>query len=162
MHSIKIAGNSDIDLIRVLCFQVWPQTYSSIISQQQIDYMLDMMYSKTSLEKQMSDGAQFVIVYHNEEPVGFASFQKIENGLFKLHKIYVLPQQQGKGTGRFLLDYIIQQIKNKNGTALQLQVNKQNEAKSFYEKIGFVVIEECQFDIGNGFIMDDYVMKKKI
>jgi diamine N-acetyltransferase len=162
MYNFRNADIQDIDLIRQLCFKVWPQTYASIISQGQIDYMLEMMYSEASLKKQMEDGAQFIIVYDEAGAVGFASFGETRPGIFKLHKLYVLPSQQGKGTGRLMLDYIVSEIRKQNASALQLQVNRRNNAKFFYEKNGFTVIKEFDFDIGNGYVMDDYVMEKKL
>lgn len=162
MPDIRKATSHDISLIRELTFQVWPQTYATIISKEQIDFMLEMMYSQSSLQQQMKDGCQFILVYDEAEPVGFASYQETEPGIFKLHKIYVLPSQQGKGTGRFVIDYIINEIQQQGATALQLQVNRNNNARSFYEKIGFAVILEADFDIGNGYFMNDYVMEKKL
>jgi diamine N-acetyltransferase len=163
MLSIKKAGVEDISLIRELCFKIWPQTYAAIISKEQIDYMLDLMYSEESLKKQMlEDNCRFIFVYHDERPVGFASFGPAEPGIFKLHKIYILPDQQGKGTGRFVIDHIINTIKAENISALRLQVNRRNKAKDFYEKIGFSVLYEFDFQIGNGYVMDDYLMEKKL
>jgi ribosomal protein S18 acetylase RimI-like enzyme len=161
--SIKNTSVDDIPLIRELTFNVWPQTYASILSQQKIDYMLEMMYSESSLKKQMmEDRCQFIFAYDETEPVGFASYQEISPTTWKLHKIYILPTQQGKGTGKFVIDHIIKEIQQQGATALQLQVNRHNKARSFYEKIGFTVIEEADFDIGNGFFMNDYVMEKKL
>lgn len=160
MFSIRKATTDDIPLIRELCFQVWPQTYSNILSNDQIEYMLDMMYSESSLQKQMTEGAQFIVVSENNNPVGFASYQETAPTIFKLHKIYVLPSQQGKGTGRYVIDHIINEIKPSGATALQLQVNRGNKARSFYEKLGFSVIKEIDLDIGNGYVMDDYIMEK--
>jgi ribosomal protein S18 acetylase RimI-like enzyme len=162
VFKIKIATSENIPLIRELTFKIWPQTYAAILSQEQIDYMLDMMYSESSLQKQMNEGSQFIIVYDNEEPVGFAAYLSKELSIFKLDKIYILPSQQGKGTGKFVIDYIINDIKQKKAKSLQLQVNRYNKARSFYEKLGFVVIDEKDFDIGNGYFMNDYVMEKKI
>ena len=65
--------------------------------------MLEMMYSEVSLQKQMADGCRFIIVYNEAQPVGFASYQEIESSVFKLHKIYVLTSQQGKGIGKELV-----------------------------------------------------------
>lgn len=161
--TVRNATINDIDLIRELTYKVWPQTYSSIISKEQIDYMLEMMYSKNSLVDQMSEGAQFIIFQDNKEAVGFASYKQVDTTTYKLDKIYVLKTQQGKGTGKFVIEYILQQIKNEGGNSLQLQVNRNNvNAKSFYEKIGFSVIKEADFEIGNGYFMNDYVMEKKI
>lgn len=162
MYKIREAGIADITLIRELTYQVWPQTYAAIISAAQIDYMLDMMYSETSLQQQMENGAQFIIVYENDTPVGFASFQQTAPSLYKLHKLYVLPSQQGKGTGRYLIKHIIETIKPLGAAALQLQVNRNNTAKQFYEKLGFTAIKEIKLDIGNGYVMDDYIMELKL
>jgi ribosomal protein S18 acetylase RimI-like enzyme len=163
MFKIKHATIEDIPLIRELTFKVWPQTYSSILSKEQIDYMLEMMYSESSLEKQMTEEAShFIIVYENDTSAGFASFAETEPLKWKLHKIYILPTQQGKGTGKFVIDYIIKTIRDQNARSLQLQVNRFNKAKEFYERLGFTVIKIADFDIGNGYFMNDYVMEKII
>src|SRR4026208_290283 len=117
MFEIKKAGTDDIPLIRELTFRVWPQTYASILTQEQIDYMLDMMYSEASPERQMTtEECQFIIVYENGNPVGFASFAEAEPKRWKLHKIYVLQNQQGKGTGRFVIGHILDEVKKKNAS----------------------------------------------
>ncbi|MEI9808163.1 MAG: hypothetical protein WDO16_09960 [Bacteroidota bacterium] len=41
-------------------------------------------------------------------------------------------------------------------------MNRSNNAKLFYEKIGFIVIREEDIDIGNGYLMNDYVMEKQV
>lgn len=159
--STRNTTTAHISLIRELTFKVWPQTYATIISKKQIEYMLEMMYSETSLQKQMAEGCQFIIVYDEAEPVGFASYQEIEPSIFKLHKIYVLTSQQGKGTGKFLINWILNEIQKKSATSLQLQVNRDNNARVFYEKLDFIVIEEADFGIGNGYFMKDFIMEKK-
>jgi len=163
MFEIKKAGTGDIPLIRELTFRVWPQTYAGILSQEQIDYMLEMMYSETSLNKQMTeDGCQFIIVYEDGNPVGFASYSEEEARRWKLNKIYVLQNQQGKGTGKYVINFIIEEIKKQNANSLFLQVNRYNNAKAFYEKLGFTEIDFINLDIGNGYFMNDYVMEKKL
>ena len=162
MFTIRRASVDDIPLIRELCFKVWPQTYAPILSQAQIDYMLGKMYSEESLQNQMQNGSQFIFVYEDEEAVGFAAYFERSPSVFKLDKIYVLPSQQGKGTGRFVIDRIIDEIKQKGASALQLQVNRYNKARNFYEKLGFAVIDEKDFDIGDGYFMNDYVMEKRL
>jgi diamine N-acetyltransferase len=162
MYNIRNASVEDIPLIRELTNKVWPQTYAVILSAAQIEYMLEMMYSGQSLQKQISGGAEFIIVYEDGVAVGFASYQEIKPAVYKLHKLYVLPSQQGKGTGRYVIGHILQTIKEKGAATLQLQVNKHNKAKDFYEKNGFTVLEEIKLDIGGGYIMDDYVMEKKV
>ena len=163
MFEIKKAVTGDIPLIRELTFRVWPQTYANILSQKQIDYMLEMMYSEASLKKQMTeDACQFIIVYEDGNPVGFASYSEEGAQRWKLNKIYVLQNQQGKGTGKYVINYIIEEIKKKNANSLFLQVNRYNNAKTFYEKLGCIEIDFSNLDIGNGYFMNDYVMEKML
>ena len=124
--------------------------------------MLDLIYSEASLQKQMNDKHHFIIVHEGDPPVGFASYSETHPQIYKLHKIYVLPTQQGKGTGRFVIDQVVTTIKARGGKRLQLNVNRNNKAKDFYEKLGFAAIGEENIDIGNGYFMNDYVMEKKL
>ena len=158
---IRKAYPADIPLIRDMAHKIWPQTYGSILSQEQLEYMLNLLYSEKVLHEQMEDNIEFIIAYDGVHPVGFASFGLIEPSIYKLHKIYVLTSQQGKGTGRFIIDQLIKAMKAKGATALQLNVNRRNNAQNFYEKLGFVVMREEDVDIGNGYYMNDYVMEKK-
>ena len=160
MHVVQKATVNDIPLIRQLTFAIWPQTYSSLLSKDQIDYMLELIYSKVSLQKQMEiDGATFIIIYNDNKPVAFASYSQTKPGTWKLHKIYVLATQQGKGTGKFIINYIIDEIKQQQAKALQLQVKRDNPAQHFYTKLGFSIIDTADFDIGNGYFMKDYIME---
>jgi RsiW-degrading membrane proteinase PrsW (M82 family)/ribosomal protein S18 acetylase RimI-like enzyme len=159
---IRKAYPADIPLIRDMAYKIWPVTYGSILSKEQIDYMLDLIYGEKVLHEQMENNIEFIIVYDGVHPVGFASFSLIEAQVYKLHKIYVLPSQQGRGTGRFIIDQLVKAMKTKGAITLQLNVNRHNNAKSFYEKLGFVVIKEEDIDIGNGYFMNDYVMEKRL
>lgn len=159
---IRKAYPHDIPLIRDLSDKIWPQTYASILSPEQMAYMLEMMYSEQSLNEQMKNGHEFIIIYDGVQPIGFASVSTAEPFVFKLQKLYVSPEYQGKGTGRFAIQEIIKAIKQKRATSLQLNVNRNNNAKAFYEKIGFTVIKEEDVDIGNGYWMNDYVMELQL
>ncbi len=160
---ITRAGLSNRAFIRSVSERTWPSTYGHIISQEQIDFMLDWMYSDASLEKQMNTGCEFYIASKQNDngdldPVGFCSVSP-EDGAHKLNKLYVLPVAQGTGAGKALLNKAIEVAKAAGSTSLFLQVNKQNTAYTFYLKKGFIKELEFKFDIGNGFYMDDYVMR---
>lgn len=160
MTSVRKATVKDIPLIRELTFAIWPQTYAALLTPDQIAYMLEMMYSEASLQKQMeADGVIFIIIYDDDKPVAFAAYNEIKPQLWKLHKIYVLASQQGKGTGKFIINFIVNEIKMQNAKALQLQVKRDNPAQHFYTKLGFTIIETADFDIGNGYFMKDYIME---
>jgi len=160
--SIQKASSKDILIIRELAEKVWPQTYSPIQSAEQISYMMELIYSPGSLCRQMENGHQFILLFDEENAVGFASYSEMEPSLFKLHKLYILPGGQGRGAGRFMVDFIIKDIKMKGATSLLLNVNRKNKAKSFYEKLEFKVIREEDIDIGGGYFMTDYVMEKNL
>jgi len=160
--TLRKAYPGDIPLIRKMAEEVWPVTYGNILSPTQLDYMMKLIYSEKSLQDQMEKGQEFIVTYDGVEPIGFASIGLIEPKAYKLHKIYVLPSQQGKGTGKFIIDQLSKAIISKGGHSLRLNVNRFNNAKLFYEKMGFKVISEEDIDIGEGFFMNDYVMEKKL
>jgi ribosomal protein S18 acetylase RimI-like enzyme len=161
--TIKIATDSDIQTIRTLAHAIWPVSYRDMISAEQISYMLQMMYSEDSLKRQMHDeSCTFLIAEQDHTPLGFASYAAVGDGRFKLHKLYVLPAKQGSGVGKRLLHEVLQMVVHAGGSSIELQVNKHNKAKDFYRAMGFAVERELVLDIGGGFVMDDYVMTKKL
>jgi ribosomal protein S18 acetylase RimI-like enzyme len=162
MTSIKRAAFSDLPVIHELAHRIWPDAYSEILSPEQLKYMLEQIYSLASLENQfLAWKHTFILILDNDTPVGFASFSPKEKNMkiYRLHKIYVLPQQQGSGTGKLLLAHIINSIKSLGATFLELNVNRNNKARLFYEKQGFTIVGEEDIDIGQGYFMNDYVMK---
>jgi GNAT superfamily N-acetyltransferase len=166
MTEIQItrAGLTDRDFIRSVSERTWPSTYGHIISQEQIDFMLEWMYSDDSLATQMNTGCEFYIANMNGSDIGFCSVspEKEEDSneiAHKLNKLYVLPTAQGTGAGKALLNKSIEVAKAAGSSSLFLQVNKLNTAYTFYLKHGFIKELEFKFDIGNGFYMDDYVMR---
>ena len=164
MITVKEAGSADIPAIQQLATITWATAYASILPQEQMSYMLDLFYSTNSLQKQMDEGHRFIMAMDSGEAVGFASWSLKADSLavYRLHKIYIAPNQQGKGVGKSLFDFILSDIKSHNATDLELNVNRYNKARQFYEKIGFVVVNEEDVDIGNGYFMNDYVMNLKV
>src|ERR1044072_3452153 len=124
---IREATKNDIEIIQQLTYAIWPVTYGSILSADQLNYMLELIYSKTSLQNQMHEGHHFLIVEDDRTPVAFADYGLLKDDVYKLHKIYVLQNQQGKGIGKLLIDHVIKEIKEKNATALVLNVNRNNK-----------------------------------
>lgn len=162
-----ITKNTDENFtsIREIAKEVWPIAYGTILSREQLDYMMEMMYSVTSLQQQANEkGNHFILAMENEIPVGFAAYEFNYNKKpkTKIHKIYILPNHQAKGIGKQLMDFIINKAKERHQKALILNVNKKNIAIRFYERIGFTISFEEVIDIGNGYVMDDYVMEKSI
>ncbi len=159
---IRKANENDRAIIRQIAEITWPVAYSDIISQEQIRYMLDMIYADEALLEQMQKGHQFYIAEFEKEPIGFASVSLEGNEGCKLNKLYILPNIQKTGAGKALLQEAITYTRLQQQNRLFLQVNKENKAKDFYSRMGFTIEREYTLDIGNGFIMDDYIMQMTI
>jgi GNAT superfamily N-acetyltransferase len=165
MHNevvVRRADAEDINIIGFLAHQVWPKAYENILSPEQLRYMLQLIYNPAALRDQMFHQHHvFLIAELEEEPVGFASFSKTAApGTYKLHKLYVRTDIQGRGLGRVLIDAVLEELKPLKPTVLLLNVNRHNKARVFYERMGFTIIREEDIDIGNGYFMNDYVMEK--
>lgn len=158
---IRNANPDDLKVISDIAHRTWPVSYRNMISQQQIDYMLGMMYSSESLRKQsIDDGHEFFILSTDGKDVGFASISSETNLRCRLQKLYVLPETQGTGAGKLLLQHVETTLKNRGIEILELTVNKNNPALNFYKKMNFAISNSFVLDIGGGFVMDDYLMEK--
>lgn len=162
MLEIRKANLDDILLIRDLAHRTWPNAYKDILSTEQLSYMLELIYSAGSLEEQITKFKhQFLFILESNTPIGFAAYSLFNDpSNFRLHKFYILPTEQGKGLGKFLLEYLVDEIKSKGGIRLELNVNRHNRAISFYKKLGFEIVSNEDIDIGNGYFMNDFVMLK--
>ncbi|RRB06959.1 GNAT family N-acetyltransferase [Larkinella rosea] len=160
----KTATVSDIDSIISLQEQIWEPTYRAILDQEQINYMFQAIYSREALLEQMvKQQHAFILAYSDEKLIGFASYSKNSSAedRFKLHKIYVLPSEQGKGSGRLLLEEVMRRCVAAGGTRLYLNVNRYNKARQFYERLGFEVVREEDIPIGP-YWMNDFVLEKAL
>ena len=161
MFTIRKATLEDIEMINRLAWIVFPHTYKEILSPEQMEYMMDWMYSPENLHKQMTeDGHIYYLAFEGDEPAGYLSIQPEGEHTYHLQKIYVLPSFQGKKLGKLLFEQAIKAIKELHPEPCQmrLNVNRQNKALTFYEKMGMKKVDEGDFHIGNGYYMNDYIM----
>ena len=165
MITILDAGLNDIKTIQEITNITWPITYGEILSKEQLDYMLGLFYSEEALAKQIENKEQlFYLISDSESIIGFIGIEHNykNEAITKIHKIYLLPETQGKGIGKKVFDEIQNMALENNSKGLLLNVNRYNTALGFYKKIGFEVVEEVNIEIGNGYLMEDYVMGKII
>lgn len=153
------AGEPEIDAIKTIAYPAWESTYLKIVSQEQFDFMYNEMYSDSSLKKQIAEGHKFFILYEDKKPAAFVSFIK-NNNTIRIPKLYVHPSHQKKGFGKILLNKVAELNREKYGV-IELNVNRFNPAKFFYQKLGFKITEEIDVPIGKYF-MNDYIMQKEI
>jgi GNAT superfamily N-acetyltransferase len=161
--SIRTANPSDIPTIGQLAEESWWPAYSSFISAEQISYMLNEMYSPEALVQQFREGITFLLVERNGLALGFAAFSETNTleQVFKLHKLYLLPSEQGKGTGKLLIEEVGSQAKKLGGLILELNVNRGNKAVNFYKNQGFDVHQTLDIPY-HTFVLNDYVMRKAL
>lgn len=165
MNEVKIlkAGENDLPVIHDMAQIVFRHTYLDILSPQQMEYMMEWMYSLPNLHKQLSEGHVYFIAYISGRPCGYMSIQKegIDSGImvFHLQKIYVMPSEQGKGVGKLLFNLAVDYVTNSFlPSRIELNVNRNNNAVGFYHHIGMRILREGDFHIGEGFYMNDYIM----
>ena len=165
MITISEAGLSDIKTIQEITNITWPITYGEILTKEQLDYMLDLFYSEEALAKQIENKEQlFYLISDSESTIGFIGIEHNykNEALTKIHKIYLLPETQGKGYGKIVFESIEKLALENNSAALLLNVNRFNTALNFYKKLGFDIKETVDIEIGNGYLMEDYVMGKAL
>lgn len=164
MIKIADAFENDIPAIIQIAEKTWWPTYSSILSPDQIRYMLETLYSHEVLRQTMiCESQKFLVLHADKGPQGFASFgaRSEDHNIYKLHKIYVIPENQGKGYGKMLIEEVKNRIRKKNVYTLDLNVNRFNPARTFYEKMGFKVLREEDIPIGK-YWMNDFVMRLEL
>jgi diamine N-acetyltransferase len=159
--SARPALPADLPTIIQLAQKIWQDWYPAIIGQTQVDYMLQRMYSTQSLEAQMSEkGHQFHILMADNQPVGYCSISADNCKDFFIHKFYIDTRQHRKGLGKYLMAYIVD---NYQPQTLRLTVNRKNFIPiNFYFREGFVIEKVEDFDIGDGYFMNDFVMLRKV
>jgi ribosomal protein S18 acetylase RimI-like enzyme len=161
MIEFRIVDNKKaIAQVYNLAKEIWNQHYLPIIGQEQVDYMLDKFQSERAIKEQIAEGYKYYLIIDNQidnqVEVGYFSVKDKAAKLF-LSKLYVLDSFRGKGIGKQGIKFIKSTF---NNPVIQLTVNKNNfNSIAFYKKVGFKIVEDVVTDIGNGFVMDDYVME---
>lgn len=163
MNSYTTITQNDFQQVFNLSKEIWNDNYKNMICQEQIDYMLDMMYNPKRLQQDLNEGYQWELIYHNNKLIGYLAYViKKDNRVF-LSKIYLKTSVQGLGLGKLALQRVKDYAKINNCKAVYLTVNRGNKKGiRAYKKAGFIIIAEEDFDIGNGYIMDDYVFEFNI
>jgi diamine N-acetyltransferase len=158
--TLRRANAGDVPLIAGLAARIWRAHYIPIIGQAQVDYMLGIMYDEKSLAKQMEEGHSFFLATAGDQTVGYVSLSEKNKGEYFLHKFYIETTEQGRGLGKKIFEKILSL--HSDIETFRLTVNRKNyKSINFYFKVGFVIEEVKDFDIGGGFLMEDFVMVYK-
>jgi ribosomal protein S18 acetylase RimI-like enzyme len=153
----KNATENDIPVIIKLADAIWKKHYVPLIGMTQVEYMLNEIYSPESIARQMREQQNYTLVYDDQTPVGYIAISTKDNKNYFLHKFYIEVGEHGKGIGSQLFEHMLHTMKTLE--TIELTVNRQNyKSVNFYFKHGFTIKDIADFDIGNGFFMNDFVM----
>ena len=155
----RIATHKDIKAIREIANKTWFVTYEPILGKEQPKFMFDEIYSEAALAKQMDEGQIFILQYLADNVLAFASYSENGEFTYKLNKLYLNPDFQGGGYGKKLITFVEENVKSLGAKNLDLNVNRYNKARFFYEKVGFEIIKEEDIPFGE-YWMNDFVMRK--
>jgi ribosomal protein S18 acetylase RimI-like enzyme len=161
--TFRPATVADIPLVRDLAERIWRASYSAMLAPEQIDYMLAWMYSPRKLADDVAAGTKWEIALIQEVPVGYFAVSASEGGHAVLHKIYLLPEYQGRGLGQTMLERVFALAAMHEAAEITLRVNRLNaRALRAYERAGFRRVDSIVSDIGGGFVMDDYILVRAL
>ena len=161
MHvSFMRAGKEDIPALQSLARLIWKEAYSAILSDDQIKYMLELMYSGKVITRELFSGVVWDIIVDNNNTCGFLSYAFGEDNSVKLSKSYIEKEARGKSVAAESINRVLRYAEDNGKKSVFLTVNKNNKrAIRAYEKNGFTITDSVITDIGNGFVMDDYIME---
>ena len=161
---LRVGGAGDIPVVQALAGEIWRRHYPGILSIEQIDYMLAHGYSHEALTRFVTgDDAGLVLAEHDGRAIGFAAWYRVDDTATKLDKLYVLPEHHGAGVGRALIERVAALARERGAATLTLNVNRNNVgALRAYERCGFAIRERGDFPIGNGFVMEDFIMARAL
>lgn len=158
MVIIAQAKQKDAIIIHELAHRIYFPTYDGILSHAQMEFMLQKSYTVEALQQSMESDQDFYIISENQNPVGFIALKHKDHQVLRIEKLYLLPETQGKGMGRELINFAISYAQKSDKSILELNVNRGNNAYYFYLKMGFTVVQEVDIPYF-GYILDDYVMQ---
>jgi GNAT superfamily N-acetyltransferase len=158
---VKVTTKEDIILLAKKADTVWHEYFKSILSSEQIDYMVEKFQSEKAITKQIEEsGYEYYFIIEDNEIAGYTGIKKEEEKLF-ISKLYLLKEFRGKGLSSLCFKFIEDYLKKNNLKSMYLTVNKYNENSiNVYKHWGFDIVRAEKNDIGNCFYMDDYIMEK--
>lgn len=156
---VPVTSRAQIEQVAHLAREIWHEHYGTLLGKAQIEYMLAKFQSAEAVARQLAhQGYLYYLIMIDGQACGYLGLQPQENALF-LSKLYVQKRARGRGVARQALALMRRVCREKGLPKIYLTVNKQNASKQVYEALGFTITKEETTDIGQGFVMDDYIME---
>lgn len=160
----RVTKTTEIQTVEKLANKIWNSHYVPIIGQNQVNYMLEKFQSFNAIKEQINNNYEYFLIFKNKKAVGYLCL--VPDNLSKkimISKIYINENNRGSGFGKQLIDFTINLAQNRKIKTIWLTVNKNNNNSiNWYKKLNFKITEKVEMDIGNGYVMDDYVMELTI
>lgn len=162
MEINQVSKSEQLIIIETLAEEIWHEHYTPIIGEHQVDYMLGKFQSVEAMTEHIQNGSSYFLILVDNAPIGYMGVELLSETLF-LSKFYLIEPARGKGYGKMMIAHLETLAKEKDLNTISLTVNKYNTSSiKMYEKVGFVISGSVVKDIGEGFVMDDYQMEKKL
>lgn len=162
LQFVPVMDEIQVKELAQLAFEIWNQHFVPIIGQGQVDYMLERFQSDAAMTQQISEGYCYFFFHYNGRNVGYIGI-KAEDGALFLSKLYLKKAYRGRKLAKQAIAFLEQLAQKEGLSKIWLTVNKYNyDTIAVYQKSGFCIVREQVADIGNGFVMDDYIMEKPI
>jgi len=160
----KVVNTIDIEITARLAHKIWNQHYVAIIGQKQVDYMLDKFQSIKAIKSQINKGYEYFLVLNDKKAIGYLCLiADYTSKKLMISKIYTEKAVRGRGFGLQMINFTKKTAREKEMKTIWLTVNKYNSnAISWYEKLNFEIVKEIKKDIGNNYIMDDFVLELQV
>ena len=160
---VKVKNKKQAERAAQLAQEIWEEYYPTIITQEQIHYMINIFQSPEAIENQIQEGMQYYLAVSGEDEIGYLAYAAEKDCSLFLSKIYIKRNFRNRGKGREMFAFILDQAQKQKLITVRLTVNKNNTASvEKYLKMGFTITDSVVKDIGNGFYMDDYVMAYEV
>lgn len=163
MHFQQIQRSDEESIVSLSAFAsaIIREYYDPIIGVEQNNYHLDNFQSVHAIKNQLEHGYTYYVLYEEKTMLGFFAFYPREDALY-LSKFYLVKEFRGKGYGKAMLSFLKEEARKQGLSAIELNVNRFNPTTAIYDHFGFHIIRAEQVQIGQGYIMDDYVYRLEI
>lgn len=162
MNTVNISlakSDSEVYEIASLAEEIWHEHFTPIIGEAQVNYMVEKFQSYPALKSQIEqDGYEYYQLFSSHTFAGYMGIHPKDGVLF-LSKLYIKKDCRGQHLATEALNFLIELCKNRGLKKIWLTCNKHNDnTLAVYDHLGFVITDEQVADIGNGFVMDDYIL----
>lgn len=160
---IPATTDDQIRIIASVGHTVWNEAYHGLVTQDQIDYMLNKFQSFEAMKDQIEHkGYTYLCITVDGRTIGYAGYAPDDRGLY-LSKIYILKAYRGKGYAMRTFAHLRDVARSLGLRCVHLTVKRDNESSLLvYQHAGFEIVGSVDNPIGDGFVMYDYIMEMKV